>query len=1701
MLEVEGGSQKSKMREEATVDQPDLPPPKVNTERSGGTSCTGRGRIVSLNPVRSGRDALIIYPRILVRDRYITVRALIDTGAMVSVMGHKVWEQVSLEPQYKLEPSAVEGIRGLGNSEMEVLGEVSLPIRLTPKFLTDPITFLVIHSNSMGYDLICGVDMLKQESLLPDLKNRELLVRTGNEAQTVLRLCEDDEHEVAECSLLEDVVIPPRTGKMVAVKLPKTATFPAAVFFCEGIERGAIQVIPGVLPMESLNPLVCVLNTSDYERRLTVGKSLGCVRKYLVKCDSALAELEDVHAVEFPNNPAPDTEIQEWSADSLVDAFGIDQLDLTEVQKQELVKVLFNRREVLSRGDGDVGHTSIIRHNIETETDKPIRLPVRRMPGPMVDEIEKCCVEMEEQGIIRRSYSPYSAPVVPVRKKDGTIRLCIDYRALNAVTKSDSFPLPNLIDMLFSLHGRRYFTSIDLVKGYYQVSMEEDSVEKTAFSTPLSHWEFTRMPFGLKNAPATFQRGMALALADVPWTKALVYLDDILVLGYTFDDHLENLDWVLEVLEINGFKLKPSKTVVCKEEVTFLGHVISRHGMKPLEKNLEGIRNFPVPTTIRKVRQFLGMVNFYRRHIPNCSQVSKPLSELTGKKTLTWTRQCQEAFDSLKASLLSPILLVYPDWSSEVNPLRLYVDASDVGAGACLSQEQEGEIRPIAFVSTSFNPAERRYSTTARELAAIRWAVSTLRPFLYGVKVMIFTDHKPLVYLQNMAMVDSRVARTLEELSQIDYELHYVPGKDNIVADALSRSPVLPESVDSPDPPSGEDQVPPGFLRVEMPGGGDSLFRALSQWLNGVQDGHLAVRQQVVDDLLANPKEYHLPPKCIKLLRLMRHPGQLPVTECLEAFCRRYQVRVVVHFGDTMTLNYGGSICTEQTCHLQCLANVHYNLLMLVRNRDLVQGTENEIRQSVGALDCDDDSFEEFDMLDESSELPTLSGEEESVLGSFPIVSTLETVGEIQPPSVVEVNTVLTASPLDLPEEGNSLSYEWLIQLQSMDLEMRELRKKLSQGEPWPQDGTLTAFRRHRSRLMLEDGLLLYRDGNGRVSYVVSQDALVSVTLQFHLDFAHIGRNKLVKMLKDHLWHPFLRRVASDITRACVDCQRAKVSNTLATPPIFKIHTAYPFELVAADLLALPSTPRGNRCALVVVDHFSKWVAIRPLRSKSSEAVASALREEIFPSLPRVPDRLLTDNGKEFIGSAFQEVLKESRVRHVRTSPYSPSSNGAVERVNRTVTQLLRLILGGGTCWDQQLPKVLHVYNSTLHAEINMSPSECILRLAHNVGAGPKGASKLSPLWEEAGPRFQAFQVGDLVGLRTQHMGDRTVNKLLDRYTGPYQVLRVNQNEVTYEIQGFPALAGRILKCHYRHLRKWFVPPPYLLEHWQYRGWYEAKLMDRDMSALNEQPKESSLVDNGLSPSERVELQADTREPRLSYEEIWADPLRFTILKEDEYLSINQQLLSVFLDIERSLKASMAGISVNDPSFRLPALSSIGDVSLFSGFLDEGPIEGHSFEGFSDKGPMSDMASSEIFEELSSIPAISGVETSSESAFSGFAGSERSSIPAAEERKRARVGEGRSLQELLGETLTSSWELFLRMLDEVDTIGSPWTDPSEPKDVQATSTPGLERGLAPLLENTAVGELSPVHGEDVGSIHTIGSDDKEVVLSDLDLGV
>ena len=461
--------------------------------------------------------------------------------------------------------------------------------------------------------------------------------------------------------------------------------------------------------------------------------------------------------------------------------------NLTDSETERLQELLFNYKHVFSISDGDLGTTHMVQHRIDTGNALPIRIQPRRTSPWKHDEIERQVTNLLQQGKVKESSSPWSFPVVLATKKDGSQRLCVDYRQLNAVTVNDAFPLPRVDDSLAALSGSRWFSTLDLASGYWQVAMDAGTQEKAAFVTSSGLYEWTVMPFGLCNAPSTFARLMELVLKGLHWKICLIYLDDVIVMGRTFEEELERLKEVFERLARAGLKLKPKKCFLFQKRVSYLGHVVTDEGIAADPEKVEQVRTWPTPENSTEVKSFLGLASYYRRFIPDFSTIAKPLYKLTeAKAEFAWTEQCQLAFDSLKGLLTSGRVLAYP---TREGKFVLDTDASDHGIGAVLSQFQDGVEKPIAFASRTLSKSERNYCVTRRELLAIVEFVKQHRHYLQGTRFCIRTDHAPLRFVVQAKDPEGQLARWIDYLSTFDFEIQYRPGQRHLNADALSRRP------------------------------------------------------------------------------------------------------------------------------------------------------------------------------------------------------------------------------------------------------------------------------------------------------------------------------------------------------------------------------------------------------------------------------------------------------------------------------------------------------------------------------------------------------------------------------------------------------------------------------------------------------------------------------------------------------------------------------------------------------------------------------------------------------------------------------------------------------------------------------------------------------------------------------------------------
>ncbi|CAM4520045.1 unnamed protein product [Caretta caretta] len=400
---------------------------------------------------------------------------------------------------------------------------------------------------------------------------------------------------------------------------------------------------------------------------------------------------------------------------------------------------------------------------------------------------------MLQMGVILPSGSAWASPVVLVPKPDGEIHFCVDYRKLDAVTRPDNIPMPRTDELLEKLGRAQFISTLDLTKGYWQVPLDESAKERSAFTTHLGLYEFNVLPFGLRNAPATFQRLVDGLLAELG-EYAVAYLDDVAIFLDSWADHLEHLQKVLERIREAGLTVKAKKCQIGLNRVTYLGHQVGQGTISPLQAKVDTIQKWPVPKSKKQVQSFLGLAGYYRRFVPQYSQIAAPLTDLTKKKqpnAVQWTEKCQKAFNKLKATLMSDPVLRAPDFDE---PFLVTTDASERGVGAVLMQKgPDQEFHPVVFLSKKLSERESNWSVTEKECYAIVYALEKLRPYVWGRHFHLQTDHAALKWLHTVKETNKKLLQWSLALQDFDFDIQHISGASNKVADALSRES-FPES-------------------------------------------------------------------------------------------------------------------------------------------------------------------------------------------------------------------------------------------------------------------------------------------------------------------------------------------------------------------------------------------------------------------------------------------------------------------------------------------------------------------------------------------------------------------------------------------------------------------------------------------------------------------------------------------------------------------------------------------------------------------------------------------------------------------------------------------------------------------------------------------------------------------------------------------
>ena len=705
-------------------------------------------------------------------------KVLVDTGAAITVISEKFFVEV-LRAYFAIQKSErVDNIKTADGSKVPVIGSVRFPLLLGDNEYSCDATIVP----GLAYSVVLGRDFLYNNSAVIDVKGCFVTFHGSNivyfskgdkplvisDVKTVTSYVLDAQSETVIPARLEKSL----PGPVVGV-IETTTKLSDRFHLCTATSLSSPDP-DGMVPLRILNP-------TDAPVLLHKGTSVGIFSE--TAPEDIVLSLEPTDGT-IANDSFGS--ISKASENTLLSKFKcLPSKALSALENNRLNELLLDYKDIFAKSSLDLGRTSVVEHKIDTGNAQPIKQSPYRVSQQQRAEIDSHIANMLEQDIIEVSSSPWSSPVVLVKKKDGTTRFCIDYRKLNTVTKKDSYPLPRIDDALDALSKSKYYSTLDLQSGYHQVSMHPDSKEKTAFISHAGLYQFRVLSFGLTNAPPQFQRLMARVLHGLEWKVCLIYIDDIIIFSRTFEEHLSRLSLVFDRLRQANLKLKPSKCHFAQTSVTFLGFVVSSEGILPDPDKILAVKSFPVPKSVKDVRSFLGLCNYYRRFVEGFAKIASPLNRLTRKDVaFVWSPECETAFNSLKNRLCSPPILAYPDFE---RPFHLYTDASQSALGYILSQTIEGREHVISYGGRELNLAEKRYSTTEREALAVVDGIKRYRPYLSGAKFYVHTDHGSLSWLMNVKDPTGRLARWALQLQQYDFEILYRPGSSNGNSDALSR--------------------------------------------------------------------------------------------------------------------------------------------------------------------------------------------------------------------------------------------------------------------------------------------------------------------------------------------------------------------------------------------------------------------------------------------------------------------------------------------------------------------------------------------------------------------------------------------------------------------------------------------------------------------------------------------------------------------------------------------------------------------------------------------------------------------------------------------------------------------------------------------------------------------------------------------------
>lgn len=1038
---------------------------------------------------------------------------------------------------------------------------------------------------------------------------------------------------------------------------------------------------------------------------------------------------------------------------------------LNSEEKDNLVSLILKHTERFHLPTDCLGSTNAAKHSIPTINEVPIHTKQYRFPPIHKEEINKQVDSLLQNDLIEYSTSPYNSPLWIVPKKPDSAgnrrwRMVIDYRALNEKTIGDAYPLPNITDILDQLGNAKYFSVLDLASGFHQIPMEPKDAPKTAFSTPYGHYQFTRMPFGLKNAPATFQRLMDNVLSGLQGNELFVYMDDIVIYARSLHEHAIKFNRLMRRLEEANLTLQPDKCEFLRKEVAYLGHIIGSDGVKPDPNKIKAITHFPQPRNAKNIKQFLGLVGYYRRFIPLFSKIAKPLTDLLKKdKPFIWQNAQVNAFDTLRNSLCTEPILQYPDFSQ---PFTLTTDASGYAIGGVLSQSKTGQDLPIAYVSRILNKPEQNYSAIEKECLAIIYCTHHFRPYLYGRKFTIVTDHKPLIWLHSIKDPSSRLWKWRTKLAEYDYDIQYKKGSLNSNADALSRNPpvalMLPLTTNNLNDSSDE-----------------SLFSFPHRTMSNVTTTPRESNNLILPNQSLNPSSQEL-----TIEEIYDDPTETYFSlESDDDDDDDADDMNDLFVTDSVPARIPGTAISDET---NIRTNIIYSRENLLKQHDnlVIFIYTNGRPYDNGAKEFYKESLlpKYKDIMPERAKVTAFKGK---TLIALPIKyndQTLIETGSVKNclRSLLDVITELQIDSISIRKTDNFDEIPW-IYIQN------QLTRCLNEN---PVNVTICK------------DLIRIPEESERLPLIIENHSSAIG--------GHKGITKTYNRLRPHYYWNTMKRDIQSFIQKCRQCQVRKLTRIKTKSPMIITDTpGAAFDKISLDIMGpLPMSSQGNSYILTIQDLLTKYSVAIPLIEATSLSIADAFTKQ-FICIYGAPKAILTDQGTNFLSSLIKNLTKKFNIKHFKTTAYHPQSNGSLERSHHVLTEYLKNFITSNNQWDEHIALAMFSYNTSVHESTQYSPFQLIFgRLARTPSSHP-------PIEEENNETYQQYLTDLFDNLhnaqenarkhliqskeRSKRYYDKRIHpyqfdpgdnvfllkeprkgKFDDQYTGPYKILEILPN-------------------------------------------------------------------------------------------------------------------------------------------------------------------------------------------------------------------------------------------------------------------------------------------------------------------------------------